>query len=87
MANERILGIEDRLSALESNLQLHQAHQQAQHRDVADQISQIQHQVDTQGTAWQQHLDHKMEEQLSHIERLLSVGDEATDSAKKTMHE
>ena len=87
MADERILGIEDRLSALESNSQLHQAHQQAQHRDVADQISQIQHQVDSQGTELQQHLDHKMEEQLFHIERLLSVGDEARDSAKTTRHE
>ena len=86
MADSRFTGLEDRITALEHNLQVQQASQQAHHKDVAEQIMTIQRQVDSQGSALQQHLDHKMDEQLAHIERLLGSRDDR-DASKKSRYE
>ena len=71
----RITEMEHRLSSLESVVQSNQV-QQVQHQSqVTAQISSLQQRVDTQGSALQRHMDEKLNEQLSHIERLLGRGD------------
>ena len=71
----RLTELEHRMSAMESSLQSQQLqHQQHQHQ-VANQFSQLKQQVDAQGHSLQRHLDDKMQEQLSQIERLLGRGD------------
>lgn len=60
---------------IEQVSQAEQHHQQVQHNaEVADQIGQIHAKVDSQASTLQQQLDHKMEEQLAHIEKLLTRG-------------
>ena len=71
----RITEMEHRLSSLESVVQSNQV-QQVQHQSqVTAQISSLQQRADTQGSALQRHMDEKLNEQLSHIERLLGRGD------------
>ena len=82
-SEDRVAGLEERISALETNIQQQHMHQQTHNKTVADQINLIQRQVDSQGTALQQHMDQKMEEQLSHIERLLGARDDAREVSKQ----
>lgn len=59
------------MTTMEQNMQAAQAYQQQHNSEVAQQMGQIQHQVDQQSVTLRNHLDHKMSEQLAHIERLL----------------
>ena len=71
----RIAEMEHRLSSLESVVQTHHAQQVQQQSQVAAQITSLQQRVDSQGSALQRHLDEKLSEQLSQIERLLGRGE------------
>ena len=71
----RMSEMEHRLSSLEAVVQSNHQQQQQQQNHVASQISNLQQQVDSQGSALQRHLDEKLTEQLSHIERLLGRGE------------
>lgn len=71
----RLSELEHRMSAMESSLQSQQIQQQQHQSSVAQQFGQLQQQVDAQGHSLQRHLDEKMQEQLSQIERLLGRGD------------
>ena len=74
-AQHRLSELEHRMSAMESSLQSQQIQQQQHQSSVAQQFSQLQQQVDAQGHSLQRHLDEKMQEQLSQIERLLGRGE------------
>ena len=71
----RMSEMEHRLSSLEAVVQSNHQQQQQQQNLVASQITNLQQQVDSQGSALQRHLDEKLTEQLSHIERLLGRGE------------
>ena len=67
--------MEHRLSSLESVVQSNHVQQVQQQTQVAAQIQSLQQRVDSQGSALQKHLDDKLSEQLSQIERLLGRGE------------
>ena len=68
----RIQTVEDRLAMLEHTVQANHT-QQGQHvQELANQIAQVQHNVDQQGKAFQTHLDDKLDKQLQQIEQLLT---------------
>ena len=68
----RIQTVEDRLAKLEHTVQANHT-QQGQHvQELANQIAQVQHNVDQQGKAFQAHLDDKLDKQLQQIEQLLT---------------
>eukprot|EP00435_Cladocopium_sp_Y103_P059987 s507_g21.t1 len=71
-SDHRIQDIEHRMQHLEETVQSHQAQQQIHNQEVSQQIAKVQTQVDAQSVTLQTHLDAKMDEQLAHIERLLS---------------
>ena len=76
VANDsRFAEMEHRLSSLESVVQTHHTQQLHQQSQVTAQINSLQQRVDSQGSALQRHMDEKLNEQLSHIERLLGRGD------------
>ena len=86
MGEDRFQSLEDRIQALEISQIEQQKIQSQQHSEVAGQISAIHSKVDAQAATLQQHLDHKMDEQLAHIERLLLRGQGEHDP-KKVRHE
>ena len=73
--SSRLSELEHRMCAMESSLQNQQLQHQHHQNQVAAQFTQLQQQVDAQGHSLQKHLDDKMQEQLSQIERLLGRGD------------
>eukprot|EP00435_Cladocopium_sp_Y103_P031905 s305_g8.t1 len=66
---DRVGDIEQRMTMLEMTMQDHHQKQDAQNRDFDAKITGLQHQVDQQSTDLKSHLDQKMEQQLSQIER------------------
>ena len=71
-SDDRVQALEDRINVLEQTLQDQHAQQTLITTDLAGQIGHVQQQVDRQTQAIHSHIDSKMQEQLTHIERLLS---------------
>ena len=71
-SDDRVQALEDRMNVLEQTLQDQHAQQTLITTDLAGQIGHVQQQVDRQTQAIHSHIDSKMQEQLTHIERLLS---------------
>ena len=71
-SDDRVAALEDRMAILENSLQDQHAQQTQITNELAGQISNVQQQVDRQTQAIHSHIDSKMHEQLTHIERLLS---------------
>lgn len=71
-SDDRVGHLEDRLSHLEEVMYEQHAKQTQVTNDLASQIGTVQQQVDRQTQAIHSHIDSKMQEQLTHIERLLS---------------
>ena len=69
---DRIQDLEARMTSLEDAMQQQHNQQHLHNQEVAGHINKIQVQMDSQATTIQNHLDAKMNEQLAHIERLLS---------------
>eukprot|EP00435_Cladocopium_sp_Y103_P019722 s375_g4.t1 len=67
-AEARLMEVEDRLNKLEQTAQT----TQAQTKELAVQINQVQHNVEAQSRAFHAHLDDKLDKQLHQIEQLLS---------------
>eukprot|EP00438_Fugacium_kawagutii_P013579 Skav223040 [mRNA] locus=scaffold1069:129406:134370:+ [translate_table: standard] len=68
----RIQSLESRMNQLEATMQSHHATQASQTQELAKQVETIHQKVDTQAETFRQHMDNRMVEQLSHIEKLLS---------------
>ena len=64
--------LKGRMSKLEAVVEQHHKQQQTHNVTVAGQIGQIQQQVEHQANQLQSHFDHKLQEQLQHIEALLT---------------
>ena len=77
--DEKVQALEKRMTQLEMTVTSHHQTQQKHNSAVADQLSSMQQTVDQQGASLQDHFDRKLEEQLSHIERLLSSKKPRTD--------
>ena len=71
-SDDRVAALEDRMTLLEHTMQEQHAQQSKVTNELAGQISGVQQQVDRQTQAIHSHIDSKMQEQLTHIERLLS---------------
>ena len=71
----RMSEMEHRLSSLEAVVQSNHQQQQQQQAQITSHLGHLQQQVDSQGSALQRHLDEKLSEQLSHIERILGRGE------------
>ena len=71
-SEDRVSALEDRMNLLEQTIQDQHAQQTIITTDLAGQIGNVQQQVDRQTQAIHSHIDSKMQEQLTHIERLLS---------------
>ena len=71
-SDDRVTCLEERLDHLESSMEAHQARQLQVNNDLSAQISLVQHHAEQQTSAIHSHIDNKMQEQLTHIERLLS---------------
>ena len=69
--NDRVQNFEDRLSKMEQVVQAQHHQMQQQHGHVNAQLTQMQKQIDQQSHVFQEHLDQRMTEQLSQIEKLL----------------
>eukprot|EP00438_Fugacium_kawagutii_P028666 Skav214044 [mRNA] locus=scaffold2017:251199:256145:+ [translate_table: standard] len=69
--SSRVTELETRLSRLEVQVQTNHEASQMQARELAGQITNVQQQVESQSTLFTQHVDNKLAEQLSHIERIL----------------
>eukprot|EP00435_Cladocopium_sp_Y103_P074815 s37_g51.t1 len=80
---DRVGDLEQRMTMLEMTMQDHHHKQDAQNREFDAKITGLQHQVDQQSTDLKSHLDQKMEQQLSQIERLLL----SHEQTKKQRHE
>lgn len=68
---DRVQVVEDRLSKIEQVVQAQHHQMQQQHGQVNTQLTKMQHQLDQQSHVFQEHLDQRMTEQLSQIEKLL----------------
>ena len=68
---DRVQSVEDRLSKIEQVVQAQHHQMQQQHGHVNTQLTQMQQQIDQQSHSFQEHLDQRMTEQLSQIEKLL----------------
>ena len=75
----KVHALEDRIARLELTVGQNHQQQQQHNAEVATQLTQMQKTVDAQGASLQSHFDRKLEEQLSHIERLLSSKKPRTD--------
>ena len=71
-ADDRVVALEDRMSMIEQTMQDQHKLQTQVTNDLAGQIGHVQQQVDRQTQAIHSHIDSKMQEQLTHVERLLS---------------
>ena len=71
-SDDRVSALEDRMNLLEQTIQDQHAQQTIITTDLAGQIGNVQQQVDRQTQAIHSHIDSKMQEQLTRIERLLS---------------
>lgn len=69
--SDRVQMVEERLNKIEQVVQAQHHQMQQQHGQVNSQLTQMQQQLDQQSHAFQEHLDHRMTEQLSQIEKLL----------------
>lgn len=63
--------LEARLSRLEVQVKTNHEEQQTQNQEIASQIAGVHHRVESQSQEFTKHMDAKLAEQLSHIERLL----------------
>ena len=68
---DRVGSIETRLTQMEHIVQSQQHQMQSHHTQVNNQLSSMQTQLDQQSQVFQDHLDSRMTEQLSQIEKLL----------------
>ena len=68
---DRVQVVEDRLSKIEQVVQAQHHQMQQQHGQVNTQLTKMQNQLDQQSHVFQEHLDQRMTEQLSQIEKLL----------------
>ena len=75
----RVQALEDRMSQLELTVAANHSSQQQHNTEVAVQLTTMKQAVDAQGQSLQSHFDRKLEEQLSHIERILSAKKPRTD--------
>ena len=71
VVQDRVQVVEDRLSKIEQVVQAQHHQMQQQHGQVNSQLTQMQQQLDQQSHVFQEHLDQRMTEQLSQIEKLL----------------
>eukprot|EP00438_Fugacium_kawagutii_P020621 Skav221402 [mRNA] locus=scaffold1352:61794:66652:+ [translate_table: standard] len=70
--DDRITALEHKVNTMEQVIQANAQTQQRQATEMAGQIQQLNHKVDSQTTHIQQHMDSKLKEQLESIEALLS---------------
>jgi uncharacterized coiled-coil protein SlyX len=71
-ADDRVGQLEERLTHLEEVMYDQHSKQAQVTAELANQIGSVQQQVERQTQAIHSHIDSKMQEQLTHIERLLS---------------
>ena len=71
VVDDRVGSIEARLTQMEQVVQSQQHQMQVHHNQVNGQLSNMQTQLDQQSQVFQEHLDSRMTEQLSQIEKLL----------------
>ena len=71
--DSRVNLLETRMSKLEQVVQSNHDQQTKHNLVVANQITEVQQRVDQQSTNLQEHFDRKLDEQLSHIEKLLTA--------------
>jgi hypothetical protein len=71
-SEDRLSQLEDRLTQMEATMQDQQAKQTQVNNDLVHQIGMVQQQAEKQSLAIHSHIENKMQEQLNHIERLLS---------------
>eukprot|EP00435_Cladocopium_sp_Y103_P018548 s365_g4.t1 len=81
--DDRVVDLEQRMNSLEMTMQSNHQKQEVRNQEVDLKLSGLQDQVDQQSSDLKEHIDHKMDQQLSQIERLLL----AQDPSKKPRHE
>ena len=70
--DERVTALEQRMNRMEQTLRDQSTLLATQHAETQAQIHQVKTQVDSQNATVNQLLDHRFQEQLSEIERLLA---------------